>query len=270
MLAHIAANAAVLREAPQAEAVHQLRVASRRLRSALAIFRPVVEDGAYEGVKAELKWLAKAFDQARNLDVFAEEVLGPAAEMDAPPAGLEALSATVVAARETARRKACETAGSERFRALMIDAVGWVETGDWLANEVGLEPARAFAGRTLDHRLKTLVKRSRKLASRDDAARHEVRITAKKLRYAAEGFAGLYPEKKVERFTERLKTVQDTLGQVNDVVTAGSLAAELELSPDAAFAAGDLAGLRAARKPKLIAKAARALDRLADARPFWN
>ncbi|MDB5495182.1 MAG: hypothetical protein JWP86_2519, partial [Phenylobacterium sp.] len=87
-LAHIAANAAVLREAPGPDAVHQLRVAARRLRSALATFRPVVDDPAYAGIKAELKWLAKAFDQARNLDVFAAEVLEPAAAMETPPAGL--------------------------------------------------------------------------------------------------------------------------------------------------------------------------------------
>lgn len=268
-LAQIAANAAVLRERPNPEAVHQIRVASRRLRSALSTFRPAVVDGGYEPVKGELRWLAKAFDEARNLDVFAAEVLEPAAEMAAAPGGLPALSESVSAAREAAQGQAAETAACERFRRLMIDATAWVETGDWLAGAAAREPARAFAARTLARRLKKVLKRGRKIEDRDDAARHELRIEAKKLRYAAEGFAGLYPEKKVDRFVERLKDLQDTLGQLNDIATAEQLAVGLSLSPEAAFAAGDLAGLRAAAKPKLIAKAAKAVERLDASDRFW-
>jgi inorganic triphosphatase YgiF len=269
-LATIAANAAVLREAPHAEAVHQLRVAARRLRSALATFRPVVEDGRYELVKGELRWLAKAFDNARNLDVFAGEVLGPAQIMGAPPKGLGALVEAVEAARDSARKDACTTAASERFRALMIDATAWVETGAWLAGEAAKEPARAYAARTLARRLKKLLKRGRKLETRDDATRHEVRIEAKKLRYAAEGFASLYPEKKVDRFVGRLRGLQDNLGALNDIATAEPLIASLNLGPEAAFAAGELEGLKLADKDRLIASAAKSLDRLGAAAPFWG
>jgi inorganic triphosphatase YgiF len=268
-LASIAANAAVLREAPQPEAVHQLRVAARRLRSALATFRPVVEDTRYEAVKGELRWLAKAFDNARNLDVFADEVLGPAQTMATPPQGLGALVETVEAARAAARKAACETAACERFRSLMIDATAWVETGEWLAGPAAQEPARAYAARALGGRLKKLLKRGRKLETRDDAARHEARIEAKKLRYTAEGFASLYAEKKVDRFVGRLKGLQDDLGALNDIATAEPLIASLAPSPEAAFAAGELEGLKLADKDKLVARAAKALDRLDDSAPFW-
>lgn len=268
-LAQIAANAAALRDQPHAEAVHQLRVAARRMRSALSTFRPVVEDGGYEAVKAELRWLAKAFDTARNLDVFATQVLEPAAHMEAQPSGLGALSESVADARESARRDARETASSERFRMLMIDATSWIETGDWLGRAAAKEPARDVAARTLRKRLRKVLKRGRKIADSDDAVRHELRIQAKKLRYAAEGFGGLYGEKKVRRFVDRLKALQDVLGELNDMVTAESLSASLALSPEAAFAAGDLTGLRAAQKPRLVAKARRALERLEDADRFW-
>lgn len=269
-LAQIATNAAVLRDQPEPEAVHQVRVSARRFRSALATFKAVVDDDRYAAIKAELKWLAKAFDQARNLDVFAEQVLQPAMLMPDRPGGLEALDHAVAEARAEARRAACETAASERFRLLMIDATAWAETGAWLQRPQGREPARAFAGRELDHRRKKLLRRGRDLASSTDETRHRLRIQAKKLRYAAEGFAALYPEKKVERFVARLKALQDRLGELNDIATAETLTAGLHLSPDAAFAAGDLAGLRAAEKPKLIAKAGKALSRLDDAKPFWG
>jgi inorganic triphosphatase YgiF len=269
-LAHIATNAAVLREQPQPEAVHQVRVAARRFRSALSTFRPVVEDARYEAMKGELKWLAKAFDQARNLDVFAQDVLEPAAAMPDRPGGLEALDHAVADARAAARRQACETAASERFRGLMIDATAWVETGDWLQAPAGEEPARDFAARQLDRRLKKVLRGGRKLAESTDDSRHHLRIQAKKLRYGAEGFADLYPERKVDRFVARLKAVQDRLGELNDIATAETLTAGLELSQDAAFAAGDLAGLRAAAKPKLVDRAAKALQRLEDTPTFWG
>jgi inorganic triphosphatase YgiF len=269
-LAMIAANAAVLREAPHPEAVHQLRVAARRLRSALATFRPVVEDGRYEAVKGELRWLAKAFDNARNLDVYADEVLAPAQTMAAPPTGLSALVHAVEAARESARKDACGTAASERFRALMIDATAWVETGEWQGGVAAAEPARAYAARTLGRRLRKLLKRGRKLETRDDETRHQVRIEAKKLRYAAEGFASLYADKKVDRFVGRLKGLQDKLGALNDMATVEPLIAGLSLGPEAAFAAGELEGLKLADKDKLIAQAAKSLDRLGQAGPFWG
>ena len=268
-LAHIATNAAQLRDGPHAEVVHQLRVASRRLRSGLSVYRPVVRDDGHEAVKQELRWLAKAFDEARNLDVFAEDVLAPAQTMATPPNGIEALAAAVTSACDASRRQARETAASARFRRLMIDVTGWVETGDWQRGEPAGQPARAFADRSLTHRLHKLLKRGRRLAARDDAGRHELRIEAKKLRYAAEGFGGLYAEKKVQRFVNRVKALQDVLGELNDIATAESVATGLRLTPEAAFAAGELAGLRAASKPRLIAKSAKALDRLEATPRFW-
>lgn len=268
-LAQIAANAAVLREQPQPEAVHQVRVAARRLRSALSTFRAAVEDPGYEPIKAELRWLAKAFDEARNLDVFAQEVIAPAGQMEAAPVALPALNEAVAQARADAHAQAAETAASDRFRALMIDATAWVETAAWRSAEAAQEPARLFAANVLDRRMKTLLKRGRHIKSRDDAARHELRIEAKKLRYAAEGFAGLYPEKAVDRFVERMKRLQDILGQLNDIATAESLTLGLHLTPEAAFAAGDLTGLRAAGKPRLIRKAGKWLSRLARSDRFW-
>ncbi|THD74241.1 MAG: CHAD domain-containing protein [Phenylobacterium sp.] len=269
-LAHIATNAAVLREAATPAAVHQLRVAARRLRSNLATFKPAVEDAAFAQVKAELKWLAKAFDEARNLDVYADEVLARAGKLEAPPAGLAALGEAVATARAAAHVAACETAACERFRLLLIDATAWVETGHWLAGEAGREPARDFAAHALAGRRRKLLKRGHRLERRDDQARHEARIKAKKLRYAAEGLASLFPEKEVDRFVGRLKDLQDALGELNDLATAEGLVHGLQLSADAAFAAGELAGLRAANKPKLLAKAAKAMDRLDAAPSFWG
>jgi inorganic triphosphatase YgiF len=269
-LAAIAAHAAGLRQSPDAQATHQLRVAVRRLRSALSTFRPVVADAGYAPLKAELRWLAGAFDAARDLDVFAGHVDDAAQALDPPPAGTPALRAALTRAQTAARRAACETAAGARFRALMIDASAWVETGAWRAAPAAGAPARAFAAEVLARRRRQVLKAGRTLAAADPAARHALRIRAKKLRYAAEGFAGLFHGRAPGRFVRRAAALQDTLGRLTDLAAAERLAAALPLSPQAAFAAGELAGLRAAAQPKLVARAEKALARLEAAERFWR
>ncbi len=92
-LGQIAANAQVLRADPGAEAVHQLRVAARRLRSALSTFKTLISDPGHAAVKADLKWLAGGLNDARNLDVFADSVAAQGWDLQAQPDGFEALSA---------------------------------------------------------------------------------------------------------------------------------------------------------------------------------
>jgi inorganic triphosphatase YgiF len=266
----LAANAEVLRQAPDPEAVHQLRVAARTLRSALTIFRKVAQDADYERVKGELRWIAKACDQARNLDVFADETLAQAWTLDPQPRGLQALNARIEAGREAARRDVVEAVTSARFRDLLIDVTGWVDTGAWLQGAAAKQPVQPFAADRLSSRRRKLLRAGRDLETLSDHERHEARIEAKKLRYAAEGFQSLFGRKPAKRFLDRLKALQEDLGALNDIATAEAMLSEMELTPEAAFAAGELVGRKAAEKPARIRHAAEALDRLAGTEPFWR
>lgn len=269
-LTQIAGNAASLRLRPSPEAVHQLRVGARRLRSALTTFKPVLRGETFERVKAELAWLGHACDTARNLDVFAEEVLKPADLDGLTTVGMHALRKAVESARRTAWAEAAETASSLRFRTLMIDVVAWVETGDWLAADPAKAPIKPFARHALTRRLKALRTLGRAVGGGDDAARHQLRIEAKKLRYAAEALGGLHGKRRVERYLASLKSLQTALGALNDLATTAPLIASLNLSPQAAFAAGELVGQRAAGKAKLLSVADKALVRLEGAEAFWG
>lgn len=275
-LAQIAANAALLRAQPNAEAVHQLRVAARRLRSAFGAFRDAIggRDGSGDEdlgrVKAELKWLGQACDAARNLDVFIEETLGSAEPGVGPSAGLSALRDAAEAARSAAWSSVSGVAASARFRKLMIDAAAWVETGDWRDSEAAQLPLKPFARQALKRRLQKVAGRGRNARDGDDAARHQLRIEAKKLHYAAEALASLFGEKHARRYLRHVKDLQAALGALNDLATAEPLIASLALPADAAFVAGELVGLKAAGKPRLIARAAKALARLEAAEPFWG
>ncbi len=271
-LAQMAGAAASLRAAPEAEAVHHLRVGARRLRSALKTFGLVLTGS--DDVEAGLRWLGQSCDTARNLDAFIEQTLPSAPSGAARLRGRARLRSALEAARRRARTSVTATVSSPRFRALMIDALAWIETGDWRDSAAARAPLARYAGKALTRHLNRVLKRGRAAgnasAAAGDAARHHLRIAAKTLRYAAEALASLYRAKPTERFLHRVRDLQEVLGQLNDLATATPLMAGLALTPDAAFAAGELISGRAAAAPGLIAEANVAFRKLADAEPFWE
>ncbi len=269
-LAQVAANAALLRDDPTPEAVHQLRVGARRFRSALTTFKPALEGEGLAAVKADLQWLGHACDEARNLDVYADSLISAETQMQSPAAGLAALRGRIDAERGRARADVVRTVSSARFRTLMIDAAEWMEIGPWRAGHLAHRPVRAFARAALKRRRRKVLKLGADMAGAGDEALHELRIAAKQMRYAADALANLYGQRRVAAFTACVRDLQSELGELNDLATAAPLVATLSLPSDAAFAAGELLGLRAAGKPRRVERAAKALARLADAEPFWN
>ena len=270
-LGQIAANALLLRTAGGASALHQLRVALRRLRSAISTFKPIVADDRVEPIKVELKWLTGACDEARDLDVFANDN----ARLEARAGKGDALGPAMAAARSAAHAKAGGAVASKRFRDLVLDATAWVETGPWLIAEGKAEarrarPARPFAEKALDRRWTRVAQAGRALARLDDGERHKLRIAAKKLRYAQEGFGPLFAPKAVARFIARLKDLQDQLGALNDAVVAGRLVERLHPEGDELVAAQRLLAARAHGRAKRIKAAVRAMDRLAETPRPWD
>ncbi|MDP3867270.1 CYTH and CHAD domain-containing protein [Phenylobacterium sp.] len=260
-LVQIAANGLVLREAESQDALHQLRVAVRRLRSAMSTFKAVVDDPRVADLKAELKWLSGACDEARDLDVFAQDNLEIAG--DRTP-----LAPKIAAARAQAHAKTAAAVASKRFRDLVLETTAWVETGAWRSGDRAGRSARDFAAKALDRRWKKLLKLGHDLRSLDDAGRHTARIAAKKLRYAAEAFAPLFTAQPGRRYIKKLKALQDTLGDLNDAAVAKTLVARL--ATDDSDAARDLISARDAKRPKALKTAARQMKALTEAKPFWR
>jgi inorganic triphosphatase YgiF len=87
-LQHLMANEAIVRRTREADAVHQMRVALRRLRAAITLFKAVVEDERRDSIKAELKWMANVLGEARDLDVYITKVLEPARDAHGKDKGL--------------------------------------------------------------------------------------------------------------------------------------------------------------------------------------
>src|SRR6185312_8479667 len=97
-----AGNAAVLGAVRRPEALHQMRVALRRLRTAMKLFEPVAADEAYGRLTAELKWLAGELDLGRDTDVLIEETFRPAARRLHSQAGMSGLGERLLKARTKA------------------------------------------------------------------------------------------------------------------------------------------------------------------------
>ena len=273
-LAHLLANEALFREARDPEAVHQIRVALRRLRAALSLFRDVVADGEIAAVKTGLRELASALGEARDLDVFIRKTIAPARARDPDDAALGALARSYAERREAAYDAALETVASGRLGRIVLDTLAWIEAGPWLRKDGSAEreaPVERFAADELRRRAKRIRKRGRHLAELAPDERHRVRIAVKKLRYAAEFFAPLYEgkgrAKRTRRFRDALGELQDRLGDLNDIAVAATMA---QTAGDGAPAARLLAAEQEARFDEHLAAAAKAHKAFAESEKFWR
>ena len=233
-LIHLQANedGALHRDDP--EFIHQMRVALRRMRSALSIFSPLMPRERGEPIQVELRWLTKELDAARNWDVLTSQTL--VAIVDAFPGvrELEQLKTVSETLRLQYRLRAREAIASTRYQKILLQLGAWLCTQPWnarLPDQVETaadEPVTAFSAQVLQKWHKRLKKRAKRLATLSSDERHRVRITAKKLRYASEFFSSLYVHKRVRRYLSALAELQEVLGMLNDAATTERLLQELE------------------------------------------
>lgn len=252
-------NEDLLRESRAPEALHQARVALRRLRSAFSVFRPAIGGDRAAVLRADLRWLAGTLGEARDIDVLAGRAEEP-------------LRGHLLAAREAAYDRAEAALASARARDLLLDLIEWLVTGDWLTAEETAEvrdaPLTDFAVRALTRRRRRLKRDGEDLEKATDEARHELRKEAKKLRYAVEFFAALFATGKTgrrrARFAAGLEALQDRLGDLNDLATAPELLRELGLEEEAAALPSP------GKRKRLIRDAAEAHEDLMDEKRFWK
>lgn len=254
-------NEALLLAKRDPHALHQARVAIRRMRSAFSIFRPMIGDDG-QGLRDELQWLASMLGDARDVDVLLDRAsTGP-------------LSDRIASARDKAYDDLFETLDGHRARAIMLDVAHWVSLGRWTDSEGGDvdggQMVKILAAHVLSRFRRRIKRRGRNLAASDDGARHEVRKDAKKLRYASEFFSPLFSRKREQRrqrrFVAALEELQDHLGALNDLATAPGVLQRLGLG-DQVGAADILAG--DSGKKKLLRRAEDAHDELFDTKKFW-
>jgi inorganic triphosphatase YgiF len=285
-----AGNAGVLAAVRRPEALHQMRVALRRLRTAMKLFETMAADEAYGRLTGELKWLAGELDLGRDTDVLIEETFRPAARRLHSQAGMSGLGERLLKARTKAYDRVIEVLAQPRHLNLVLDMAAWIDCGRWADpadpkhGPLGDRPIEAMAREGLDKLRRQIRKRGKALERLDPERRHKLRIRAKRLRYALEFFAGLYEGDKdrVKVMLEKLKGLQDGLGVLNDVEVArgkgqafaeggGRVAGDSDIEGvQEAYAIGLAVGLRLTGSQDLLAKAARDYDAVMDIKPFWR
>ena len=261
-MGHWQANEAALLTSRAAPQLHQMRVGIRRLRSSFSLFRPMLihVPGALD-LAGRLRAAALVFGPARDLDVL---LAGPLAED---------LTATQVdqlrEAREAAYDSALTTLNSPAWAALRDELTTFRDAAPWgLASD---PPIDVLAARVLGKRRHRVVQRGAHLRRRSPAARHAVRIEAKKLRYGSEFFSSAYAASVPVLVTgsgERLvggaayarvsAELTDALGLLNDHAIAAHL-----LTSVGALAPG-------LDEAALLTQAVAAQHRLCDLKTFWT
>jgi adenylate cyclase len=214
------------------EYIHQMRVATRRLRAALRLFGPLLPADFAARLTEPLRELMAVLGQARDFDVLLAEIAEPvlAALPDEPR--LAALTGIITERRFDHRQAAVAFLRSPRFGAIMLEVLealhGLSATAP--AQKVGAggtaQAVETLADFAAD-RLRRLCKKVLGLAAHaridNPPSLHALRIGIKRLRYALEFFAPLASSRKMRSLLAHLAALQDTLGQINDLANAGTL-----------------------------------------------
>lgn len=255
-LSHLLTNRAAALSG-DAEGIHQIRVAIRRLRAALTLLRPHLEPHATSRFVAELRRMGQVFGEARDWDVFRLQIV-PQALSGPESAGWSGLLLhAAMARREAAHRRTAQEIRSPAFTALVLGLAAWAEQGQHSRNLVGdaaLERPIGDVSPALLDRLVHKVHRRGRHIDRSDADRHSLRKSLKKLRYAVGYLAGIYPPEATKSYVRGCKKLQKILGDINDAVTAPRLAdcLSIDARPDLAPAVGALSTQLASQRKKAL------------------
>jgi len=261
------------------EGVHQVRVAFRRKRSAVTLFRDAIPREATDTWNEEMRWIAGELGKARDLDVFITEGLGPVADL-LPLPGADRL-------RQIAEGRRAETYGehvvpmldSERFQRFCDEFPAWLDSRGWEQADLKKKQKKRLHTGIVSYSRSLLDKQERRVLSagahvnRDDAAEmHQLRIECKKMRYAAEFFRPLFD--RMDVFIGHMKGLQDLLGVMNDVAVTHGLLDDLLADSgehDVLVYAGGLIGWRTCVFRHLLERFDEYWEELVEAKhPWWK
>jgi len=223
-LEQVEANASGVAEDLDPEYLHQLRVGMRRLRSALRTFEALGDAKDFRAPAAGVRRLMPTLGKARDWDVFCAGL-----ERRAQSDEAALLLRRARARRADARGEARALVGSARFQHFLLGVLRWMDEAPWRRGRKAARPVAEYARRALGRLERRVLRLGEGLDWADAARRHRLRIRAKRLRYACEPFAALYPGGAMERYLDGLESLQDILGELNDIAVGRRLLRALRL-----------------------------------------
>jgi inorganic triphosphatase YgiF len=218
-VAQMQANEAAMLATGAVEAIHQFRVALRRLRAIVGAYRELIDDTVHAAWSIDLRWAQRTCGPARDLDVLVLETLSSMSSHLQNDQAFQRFLQVANEERAAARREAIQALHNPRYAAMQLQLFQGLHNGAWrhaLAGPHLDAPVRNFAERLLQTRYKRIMKLGERWSELPDAELHRLRIFGKKLRYVSLAFSSLFKPKATKRFQDRLSDLQDCLGAVND------------------------------------------------------
>jgi CHAD domain-containing protein len=230
-----------------AEDVHQARVATRRLRSDLRTFRPLLDAAWAEALRDDLRWLGGELGSVRDAEVLRDRLRSAATTLPAPDRRAASVIVAPLAAQvRSARRHLLFAIDTDRYLDVIDHLVA--ATRSPVLTELAAEPARDVLPGLVRKPWRSL--KSGAIGARGevpDEQLHDLRIRAKRCRYAAEAAAAA-TGKNAARFAREVAGLQEVLGELHDAVVAEAWLRERSAAPrihdTALFAAGELVALQ--------------------------
>ncbi len=256
-LEHLQANHRGVLETEDPEYIHQMRVAARRFRACLRLFKPCLPADFVPALLPPLRSLMAFLGQTRDLDVLDSDIVGPVLASLPTEPRLLALSRVIIDRKNQARALSQQHLASTDFGVAMLKILSLLYKSEFLA-ESELPESELPSGRQIDqlaagldqpsndspepplpqhcratvaefaaNRLTKLRRNVRRLHAEsridDPTTLHELRIGIKRLRYALEFFNQVGKGKTRRALALQLANLQGTLGQLNDLASAGRL-----------------------------------------------
>ena len=217
---HFRLNEPLIMSERHPQALHQARVALRRLRTAFSLFRPAIRQASLEPLRNALRDSIRPFGEARNLDVFLGRLGDDLAWRD---------RRKLTSAREEAYDRVIDTLKAQRSRDMFLDLVEWTASEDWRKHAASA-PIREFAAPRFDAVWRKVKSKGAQIGELEEHQLHRLRINVKKLRYAVDFLAPLYAKKRVRKFATSLEDMQDCLGLLHDDMISRQIVADFALS----------------------------------------
>jgi CHAD domain-containing protein len=225
--------------------VHRMRVATRRLRSALQTFTPVLRNEELRPLRAELRWLAGELGAARDAEVLRDRLLAAMAEESRAEQQGALGEAEMSQGYRTAHERVLQALDSDRYHRLVL-SLDKLVTAPPLTGKASRPASKVLPQRAVRayRKLRDLVDRIEATPPGDERNHHlhNARKAAKKARYASETLTDFFG-KPAARFARAMETLQDELGQHQDSVVMRARITQLaveEPTPAAAFVYGRL------------------------------
>lgn len=272
-MAHVQANETGFVSGRDPEYLHQVRVGLRRLRACFSLFKNEIPQAMFATVMDQIREQGVALGKARDWDVFVHEMLRALRKQRADESAVIAFQRRCVRLGQVYVRDARGVVASAAWQRLWLELGRTLAEGTWQQGQAALAlPVDDFAAGLLQQRSATLKKRGKRLQALDAAGRHRVRIAAKKLRYAAEFFAALFPRRRLRPYVQSLAGMQEVLGGLNDAATLLRLLPEVTAgarTPDPRIG-GMIEGWSAAITHLQLDALSLAWEHWQKQKPFWK